>query len=244
MFVFVFSAFASHLSLNPSSPLSAFESSFSSCDSSMSHSREYVECGSTAQCVYIRVNEKGNRQLFVANVGDAQAFVAVKEEQSYKNQTQMQNHANATGVPFLSSLSLRSHSRHPSSSSSTGYGCIPLSYPHVASDVSEISRIRSSGGYVFMGRVGGCLAVSRAFGDFALKKAGVTVKPYTQQLTLNEKHKFIIIGCDGVWDVTIALRICSSVSWLHWFIGVVSINSVLLCFFVVFACLYFLLFSC
>ncbi len=33
----------------------------------------------------------------------------------------------------------------------------------------EVARVRAAGGVVMMGRVGGQLAVSRAFGDFSLK---------------------------------------------------------------------------
>lgn len=47
----------------------------------------------------------------------------------------------------------------------------------------------------------GCLAVSRAFGDHALKSSGVSCVPYQQQVELTPAHKFLIIGCDGIWDV-------------------------------------------
>ncbi len=52
-----------------------------------------------------------------------------------------------------------------------------------------------------MSRVNGSLAVSRAFGDYSLKRAGVTAQPYQTHVVLQPQHKFCVVGCDGVWDV-------------------------------------------
>lgn len=46
----------------------------------------------------------------------------------------------------------------------------------------------------------GVLAVARAFGDFVLKKF-VTAEPFTSTTKLDAMSQFIIIACDGVWDV-------------------------------------------
>lgn len=51
------------------------------------------------------------------------------------------------------------------------------------------------------GRVGGQLAVSRAFGDYSLKKEGVTAIPYVRKHFMRPFDKFLIIATDGVWDV-------------------------------------------
>jgi serine/threonine protein phosphatase PrpC len=53
--------------------------------------------------------------------------------------------------------------------------------------------------YFFTDRVNGCLAVSRAFGDHSLKSAGVCSVPYQQHIELTAAHKFLIVGCDGIW---------------------------------------------
>ena len=50
-------------------------------------------------------------------------------------------------------------------------------------------------------RVGGSLAVTRAFGDHALKKDGVIAKPYINKHVLRTCDKFLVIASDGVWDV-------------------------------------------
>jgi serine/threonine protein phosphatase PrpC len=49
-------------------------------------------------------------------------------------------------------------------------------------------------------RVGGVLAVTRAFGDHSLKKAGVSAIPHVLKYTLKPFDKFLIIASDGVWD--------------------------------------------
>jgi serine/threonine protein phosphatase PrpC len=43
-----------------------------------------------------------------------------------------------------------------------------MSQDHKASDQSEVERIKSQGGIVLEGRVGGTLAITRAFGDHSL----------------------------------------------------------------------------
>lgn len=79
----------------------------------------------------------------------------------------------------------------------------------------ESKRIFKAGGFVSQGRtprVNGRLALSRAFGDFKLKKnekgqymgieAAVSPKPDVYSFSLaEEKHCHVIIACDGLWDV-------------------------------------------
>ena len=51
-----------------------------------------------------------------------------------------------------------------------------------------------------MDRVGGVLAVSRAFGDHGLKKSGLTAVPYVKKYILRPFDKYLVIATDGVWD--------------------------------------------
>ncbi|KAJ5076966.1 hypothetical protein M0811_00286 [Anaeramoeba ignava] len=46
----------------------------------------------------------------------------------------------------------------------------------------------------------GLLAVSRSFGDHSLKEF-ISNEPYFTATELTEEDKFLIIACDGVWDV-------------------------------------------
>ena len=41
------------------------------------------------------------------------------------------------------------------------------------------------------------LAVSRALGDHALKAAGVSGLPHQTHVSLDQKHKYMIVACDG-----------------------------------------------
>ena len=43
-------------------------------------------------------------------------------------------------------------------------------------------------------------SVSRAFGDHALKKF-VPARPYISRTFLDNTAEFVIVACDGVWDV-------------------------------------------
>ena len=61
--------------------------------------------------------------------------------------------------------------------------------------------MRNGGGIIFENRVGGSLAITRAFGDHSLKKDGVIAKPFINKHVLRSTDKFIVIATDGVWDV-------------------------------------------
>jgi len=76
-----------------------------------------------------------------------------------------------------------------------------ISYDHKCTDETEVLRIRKIGGVVFNGRVFGQLALSRAFGDHAMKKYGVICTPYIYKHIVSEKDKYIVLCSDGVWDV-------------------------------------------
>ena len=49
-------------------------------------------------------------------------------------------------------------------------------------------------------RVAGSLAITRAFGDQALRKHGVIAEPTIKKYVLKPFDKYIIIASDGVWD--------------------------------------------
>lgn len=75
-----------------------------------------------------------------------------------------------------------------------------LSKDHKATDAEEVARIEAVGGFVLRSRVMGVLAVARSFGDFVLKKY-VTAEPFTSATKLDSTCQFVIVACDGVWDV-------------------------------------------
>ncbi|KAH7421919.1 hypothetical protein KP509_13G081500 [Ceratopteris richardii] len=83
---------------------------------------------------------------------------------------------------------------------STAYA---LSEDHKPNRKDERQRIEKAGGAVIWAgtwRVGGILAVSRAFGDRSLKQF-VVAEPELQEETISETVKFLILASDGLWDV-------------------------------------------
>lgn len=79
---------------------------------------------------------------------------------------------------------------------------VPLSVDHKPNRSDERQRIEQAGGFVIWAgtwRVGGILAVSRAFGDKLLRPY-VVADPEIQEEEV-EGVDFIIIASDGLWDV-------------------------------------------
>jgi len=85
----------------------------------------------------------------------------------------------------------------------------PLSYDHKPNNELETKRILAAGGWVEFNRVNGNLALSRALGDFVFKKNEnkkaedqiVTAYPDVDMKDLTSDHEFIVLACDGIWDV-------------------------------------------
>ncbi|CAG9819555.1 unnamed protein product [Phaedon cochleariae] len=85
----------------------------------------------------------------------------------------------------------------------------PLSDDHKPVNQSEYERITAAGGWVDCNRVNGNLALSRALGDFAFKRNTekgpeaqiVTAYPDVLEQTITSDWEFIVLACDGIWDV-------------------------------------------
>lgn len=86
-----------------------------------------------------------------------------------------------------------------------------LSYDHKATDINEINRVRSSGGLIMKNRVNGVLAVTRSLGDSYMKDL-VIGKPFTTSTEITDEDEFMILACDGVWDVISDLKACEFVA--------------------------------
>jgi protein phosphatase PTC1 len=82
-----------------------------------------------------------------------------------------------------------------------GGKAVRLTYDHKGSDAQEAKRIMDAGGFVMNNRVNGVLAVTRSLGDAAMKEF-VVGSPYTTETTLSDEDSFLIVACDGLWDVT------------------------------------------
>ncbi|XP_020316090.1 protein phosphatase 1G [Oncorhynchus kisutch] len=98
---------------------------------------------------------------------------------------------------------------------------IDMSYDHKPEDELELARIKNAGGKVTMdGRVNGGLNLSRAIGDHFYKRNKalgpeeqmISSMPDVKELTLNPEHDFMIIACDGIWNVMSSQEVVDFVS--------------------------------
>eukprot|EP01107_Rhizomastix_libera_P000150 TRINITY_DN1028_c0_g1_i2.p1 TRINITY_DN1028_c0_g1~~TRINITY_DN1028_c0_g1_i2.p1 ORF type:complete len:314 (-),score=89.04 TRINITY_DN1028_c0_g1_i2:61-1002(-) len=86
---------------------------------------------------------------------------------------------------------------------------VPLSIDHKPNVESESSRILKAGGYITNGRVNGNLNLCRAIGDQDYKKDAtlppkdqiITAYPDVKEVKITDEDEFVVLGCDGVWDV-------------------------------------------
>ncbi|XP_059304649.1 probable protein phosphatase 2C 76 isoform X1 [Lycium ferocissimum] len=80
---------------------------------------------------------------------------------------------------------------------------IALSEDHKPNRTDERRRIESAGGVVMWAgtwRVGGVLAMSRAFGNRMLKQF-VVAEPEIQDQEIDEELELLVLASDGLWDV-------------------------------------------
>ncbi|XP_022923113.1 probable protein phosphatase 2C 76 [Cucurbita moschata] len=86
---------------------------------------------------------------------------------------------------------------------SKGGEAIPLSEDHKPNRTDERRRIENAGGVVMWAgtwRVGGVLAMSRAFGNKMLKQF-VVADPDIQDLEVDKDIELLVLASDGLWDV-------------------------------------------
>ena len=100
-----------------------------------------------------------------------------------------------------------------------GKQVLPLNEDHKPSLPQEKERIKKAGGCIFGGRVNGSINLSRAIGDLDFKK-NLDLKPTEQLISaepditskkLSKEDKFILMGCDGVWEILNAQKLCEIV---------------------------------
>lgn len=87
---------------------------------------------------------------------------------------------------------------------------VELSQDHTPAYFPERKRVEELGGCIVGGYLKGYrnndLSVTRALGDWDLKlplgsSSPLISEPDVQQVMLTEDDEFLIIGCDGIWDV-------------------------------------------
>ncbi|CAD8181481.1 unnamed protein product [Paramecium octaurelia] len=83
-----------------------------------------------------------------------------------------------------------------------------MSYDHKPEIYKEKQRIENAGGVIIHERVNGSLSISRALGDLNYKldtklnqtEQLVIALPDIEKRELTEKDKFLLMGCDGIFD--------------------------------------------
>ncbi|KAK0577006.1 hypothetical protein LWI29_026499 [Acer saccharum] len=83
---------------------------------------------------------------------------------------------------------------------------LEMSNDHKPNSTSEKIRIEKLGGVVYDGYLNGQLSVARAIGDWHMKgpkgsACPLSAEPELHELLLTEEDEFLIMGCDGLWDV-------------------------------------------
>lgn len=83
---------------------------------------------------------------------------------------------------------------------------IEMSKDHKPNCTTERLRIEKLGGVVYDGYLNGQLSVARALGDWHMKSpkgsaCPLSAEPELQETLLTEDDEFLIMGCDGLWDV-------------------------------------------
>ena len=77
-------------------------------------------------------------------------------------------------------------------------------------------RCQQAGGYVSEGRVNGSLNLSRALGDMDFKQTKelpaaeqmITAMPDVRTLQLHPGDEFLILACDGIWEMLTNQEVC------------------------------------
>ncbi|KAJ7341151.1 hypothetical protein JRQ81_004940 [Phrynocephalus forsythii] len=90
---------------------------------------------------------------------------------------------------------------------------------HKPCNPREKERIQNAGGSVMIRRVNGSLAVSRALGDYDYKCVDgkgpteqlVSPEPEVYEIVRAEEDEFIVLACDGIWDVMSNEELCEFV---------------------------------
>ncbi|KAL7719686.1 PH domain leucine-rich repeat-containing protein phosphatase [Entamoeba marina] len=100
-----------------------------------------------------------------------------------------------------------------------------LTNDHRPTNVDEYCRIRENGGYVIGNRTNGGLAITRSLGD-SLSQPIVCPTPEVCVHLRRPTDRFIVLACDGVWDVLSNEKVCDIVETHSYFHPTTIANSI------------------
>ncbi|RZC04335.1 putative protein phosphatase 2C 13 isoform B [Glycine soja] len=150
---------------------------------------------------------------------DADAFFLQKLEDSHRRAflradlalADEQTVSSSCGTTALTALVLGRHLLVANAGDCRAVLCrrgvaVEMSNDHRPSYLPEQRRVEELGGFIDDGYLNGYLSVTRALGDWDLKfplgaASPLTAEPDVRLVTLTEDDEFLIIGCDGIWDV-------------------------------------------
>lgn len=168
--------------------------------------------------------------IHAANAGDARAVLSsttatrrprrISSPRSSAANVSTDDDDDRTMIPTITTQKQRS-----TISSASTTSAVRITRDHKSTDPSEVARIERSGGIVMRGRVLGVLAVARSLGDHALKEYVIGL-PYVSSTVVHindgddrsdddddddddpmeqeapyTNGEFVIVACDGLWDV-------------------------------------------
>ncbi|XP_020221573.1 probable protein phosphatase 2C 13 [Cajanus cajan] len=149
-----------------------------------------------ADAVSLKRLEDSHRRAFLG------ADLALADEQSV---------CSSCGTTALTALVLGRHLMVANAGDCRAVLCrrglaVDMSQDHRPSYLPELRRVEELGGFIDDGYLNGYLSVTRALGDWDLKfplgsASPLIAEPEVRVVALTEDDEFLIIGCDGIWDV-------------------------------------------
>ncbi|XP_028760060.1 probable protein phosphatase 2C 13 [Neltuma alba] len=147
--------------------------------------------------------------LFLKKLEDSHRKAFLLADLALANEATVRN---SCGTTALTALILGSHLLVANAGDCRAVLCrkgvaVDLSQDHRASYLPEKRRVEELGGSIDDdGYLNGDLSVTRALGDWGLKlplgsTSPLIADPDVLQVSLTEDDEFLIIGCDGIWDV-------------------------------------------
>ncbi|KAL4397929.1 hypothetical protein HN51_002499 [Arachis hypogaea] len=146
--------------------------------------------------LFLKKLEDTHRRAFI------RADLALADEQSVSS---------SCGTTALTALILGNHLLVANAGDCRAVLCrrgtaVEMSQDHRPSYLPERRRVEELGAFIDDGYLNGYLSVTRALGDWNFKfplgiASPLIAEPDVQLVTLTEEDEFLIIGCDGIWDV-------------------------------------------
>nr|GEW24466.1 probable protein phosphatase 2C 49 [Tanacetum cinerariifolium] len=172
--------------------------------------RLFFEYSDLPQAPAVLASDGAVDDLFLKELQDSHCKAFLKADQALKNECSISDYCGTTAltVLILGRHVIIENAGDCRAVISRKGKVIQMSNDHRPSYLQEKKRVEELGGYFEDGYLNGELAVTRALGDRHMKslvgsnsKSPLTAEPEMTQMVLTNDDEFLIIGCDGIWDV-------------------------------------------